>query len=58
MSTNQAAVDMNAGTPKAPSGQVLMSRIERMEKEQRDQKNMLAQILGAVQNMHSSPGSV
>ena len=58
MSTSQAAVDMNAGTPKAPSGQVLMSRIERMEKEQRDQKNMLAQILGAVQSMHSSPGSV
>ena len=41
-----------AGAPKtAPSGQVLMSRIERMEKEQRDQKNMLAQILGAVQGM-------
>jgi hypothetical protein len=34
-----------------PSGQVLMSRIERMEKEQRDQKNMLAQILGAVQGI-------
>ncbi|KAK4694949.1 hypothetical protein P7C71_g2710, partial [Lecanoromycetidae sp. Uapishka_2] len=42
---------------KAPSGQVLMSRIDRMEKEQRDQKNILAQILGAVQGMHSSPGS-
>ena len=41
-----------AAAPKtAPSGQVLMSRIERMEKEQRDQKNMLAQILGAVQGM-------
>jgi len=47
------------GGAKAPSGQVLMSRIERMEKEQRDQKNMLAQILGAVQGtrIHSSPGS-
>ena len=42
-----------SGAPKAapPSGQVLMSRIERMEKEQRDQKNMLAQILGAVQGI-------
>lgn len=38
----------------AQSGQVLMSRIERMEKEQRDQKNMLAQILGAVQGMHGA----
>lgn len=44
-----------AATPKAAqSGQVLMSRIERMEKEQRDQKNMLAQILGAVQGMHGA----
>ena len=33
-------------------GQVLMSRIERMEKEQRDQKAMLTQILGAVQGMN------
>ena len=40
---------------KGPSGQVLMTRIERMEKEQRDQKNMLAQILGAVQGMSGSP---
>lgn len=31
-----------------PNGQVLMSRIERMEKEQRDQKSMLTKILGAV----------
>ena len=36
------------GGPKAQSGQVIMSRIERMEKEQRDQKTMLEQILGAV----------
>lgn len=43
-----------AGPPKAQSGQVIMSRIERMEKEQRDQKNMLVQILGAVQGMHAS----
>ena len=42
-----------SGAPKAapPSGQVLMSRIERMEKEQRDQKNMLASILSAVQGI-------
>ena len=64
MSANQTVIDNNAssstapGGAKAPSGQVLMSRIERMEKEQRDQKNMLAQILGAVQGIHSSPGSV
>jgi len=38
-------------TPKAQSGQVIMSRIERMEKEQRDQKDMLQQILASVQNM-------
>ena len=37
------------GGPKQPSGQVLMSRIERMEKEQNEQKQMLAQILNAVQ---------
>ena len=37
------------GGPKQPSGQVLMSRIERMEKEQNEQKQMLAQILSAVQ---------
>ena len=36
------------GGPKTQSGQVIMSRIERMEKEQRDQKTMLEQILGAV----------
>lgn len=38
----------------AQSGQVLMSRIERMEKEQRDQKNILAQILGAVQGINGT----
>ena len=42
--------------PPEPKAQVLMSRIERMEKEQRDQKNMLAQILGAVQGFQGSPG--
>ena len=39
------------GGPKQPSGQVLMSRIERMEKEQNEQKQMLAQILSAVQGV-------
>lgn len=37
--------------PRVQSGQVIMSRIERMEKEQKDQRVMLAQILGAVQCM-------
>ena len=45
-----------SASSKPASGQVLMSRIERMEKEQRDQKNMLAQILGAVQGMSGNPG--
>ena len=51
-----ASLGAVSGGQKVPSGQVLMSRIERMEKEQRDQKQMLAQILGAVQGMHGSPG--
>lgn len=43
--------------PKAPqSGQVLMSRIERMEKEQRDQKTMLQQILASVKGMTGDTG--
>ena len=51
-------VNSAATTPqKVPSGQVLMSRMERMEKEQRDQKNILAQILGAVKGFSASPGS-
>lgn len=37
-----------AAPPRNQNGQVLMSRIERMEKEQRDQKSMLTKILGAV----------
>ena len=40
---------------KNPNGQVLISRIERMEKEQREQKDMLTQILGAVKSQHASP---
>ena len=44
-----------SNAPKAQSGQVIMSRIERMEKEQRDQKTMLQQILASVQNMQGGP---
>lgn len=51
----EASASPASGGAKPQSGQVLMSRIERMEKEQRDQKTMLAQILGAVQNMGGSP---
>ncbi len=46
--TSDASTIGVLGGPKAQSGQVIMSRIERMEKEQRDQKTMLEQILGAV----------
>ena len=57
----QAGNGVNGTVPaqpgqKPPSGQILMARIERMEKDQRDQKNMLTQILGAVQVMSGSPG--
>lgn len=55
-----AALDTSATSnytkPGEVKAQVLMSRIERMEKEQRDQKNMLTQILGAVQGIRGSPG--
>ncbi len=41
---------VGAAGPKAPhSEQNLLSRIERMEKDQRESKRMIAQILGAVQ---------
>lgn len=50
-STNTAMNAIAAGAPKTQSAQVLMSRIERMEKEQQDQKNLLSQILGAVQGI-------
>ena len=33
-----------------------MSRIERMDKELQDQKNMLAQILGAVKGVRETGG--
>lgn len=50
-STDAATHAATAAAPKVKSGQVLMSRIERMEKEQRDQKNLLSEILGAVQGI-------
>ena len=40
---------------RAQNGQMLLSRIERMEKEQKQQRNMLTQILGAVQMMQAPP---
>lgn len=57
MSSVPATSDNAAPGPKPgePRAQVLMSRIERMEKEQRNQQNMLAQILGAVQGFQRSP---
>lgn len=59
MSTATGTSDASAGGaaagPKAQSG-VVMSRIERIEQEQRDQKNMLVQILGAVRGTQGSSG--
>ena len=43
------------GPSSVESPAVLAVRIQRMEKEQQDQKNMLAQILGAVKGMSGSP---
>lgn len=59
MSATPTTADANAliSNPEEPKTQVLMSRIEQMEKEQRDQKNMLTQILGAVQTFRGSPSS-
>ena len=53
--TSDASADGAAAGPKAQSG-VVMSRIERIEQEQRDQKNMLVQILGAVRGTQGSSG--
>ena len=50
-----AAAAAQQAAPRVQSGQVLMSRIERMEKEQKDQRNLLSQILGAVQMMQAPP---
>lgn len=53
--TSDAPAGGTLGGPKAQSGQVIMSRIERMEKEQRDQKSMLEQILGHVRESKGIP---
>ena len=50
-----AAAAAQQTAPRVQSGQMLLSRIERMEKEQKDQRNMLTQILGAVQMMQGAP---
>lgn len=46
--TSDASANDTLGAPKSQSGQIIMSKIEQMEKEQREQKNMLEQILGAM----------
>ena len=54
--TSDAAAVSALGAPKASSGHVVLSRIERLEKEQRDQKSMLEQILGAVRGTQVNSG--
>jgi hypothetical protein len=55
MNGNPAAA---AAVPKTlPSSQAFMSRIERMEQEQREQKNVLAQILNVVKGVASGAGN-
>ena len=53
--TTNASASGALGGSKAQSG-VVLSRIERIEQEQRDQKNMLEQILGAVRGTQGSAG--
>lgn len=53
--TFDASANGTLGGSKGQSGHVIMSRIERMEKEQRDQKSMLEQILGAVRENKGLP---
>jgi hypothetical protein len=50
-----AAAATQQAAPRVQNAQMLISRIERMEKEQQDQRNMLSQILGAVQMMQGPP---
>lgn len=52
--TMSPIVTANSNIPVTKLGE---ARIEQVEKELRDQKNMLAQILGAVQEFRGSPGS-
>ncbi len=52
--TEQTISEALAAAPKAQSGQVLVARMERVEKDLREQRNMLTQILGAVQAMQGT----
>ena len=52
---NNAATRKN-DVPAEASSPVALARIDRMEKEQREQKAMLAQILGAIQNSQNRGG--
>lgn len=52
--TMSPAVTAKTNVPVFKPGE---TRIDRVEKELRDHKNMLAQILGAVQEIRGSPGS-
>ena len=54
-SSIQKSNSTNAEGEGAQDAQVLMSRIDRMEKEQQDQKNMLSAILGAVKGINGTP---
>lgn len=55
--TEQTLSAALAAAPKAQSGQVLVARMERVEKDLREQRNMLTQILGAVQTMQGTHGA-
>lgn len=55
--TEQTLSAALAAAPKAQSGQVLVARMERVEKDLREQRNMLSQILGAVQTMNAAQGA-
>ena len=55
--TEQTLSAALAAAPKAQSGQVLVARMERVEKDLREQRNMLTQILGAVQTMTATQGA-
>lgn len=46
--TSDTSANDTSGVPKAQSGQIIMSKIEQMEKEQREQKEVLEKILGAM----------
>lgn len=54
--TSDASASGVLGGSEAQSGQVIMSRMDRIEKEVQDQKSMLEQILGAVRPTQESSG--